>query len=352
MKKILSSLLRYSILLIIVRSLPAGDAPEWTEIILLETNNQMQLNASSALNCQENVLVGKYGVSNVFDFDLSTAWVEGVEGEGVHETVYFRVPAGRSRLNIMNGYAKTKALYRKNNRVRTLKITCYAGVNPEGYVSEMAASYKALPYPREWTLFFPDTCKVHSFTLPLFSSAADSFLTETLKTYKNNFSLPAAATALIIKLEIQDVYKGSKWDDTCISEIFFDDVFMHNSLEEKYTHIDSVYVNKDENAILLNSDQDQRIKLFQDTESVFQIIDTSADHQWAIVIRMSADPSPRHQTNYLLLNTFLGEFVNDNIHQVSGHSITGPLFFQHKKDTLYLEYYTAESSQSKRILLK
>ncbi|MFO7889406.1 MAG: hypothetical protein R6V04_03605 [bacterium] len=353
----MKKLIKYSIYLILCCSLYTGavfadDKAKWTEITLLETKDHIGLNASSALQSANNVLKGTYGAANLFDHDFSTAWVEGKEGDGIQEAVFFLLPEGKTRLNIMNGYAKSKALFKKNNRARSLKLSLYAGVNPEGYVSEIAIAYKSLPYPREYTINLSDTCAVQSFTVPLSWDEIDRFTKETLTTYAKDYTVPAADTAVIVKLEFLDVYRGSKWDDTCISEIFFEDVFIHNQLEEKYHTIDSVYVNDKENTILINSAQSQGIELYDDPASVLQIIDTSPDNQWLIIIRMSSDPSPRHQTEHLIFNTYLAEIMNHAIEQTSGETIFGPFLFNYIEKNLYLEYYTIESSKSKQILLK
>ncbi len=324
----------------------------WIDITLIDNENQMQLNATSALQSADNVLKGKYGAAKLFDQDFTTAWVEGTEGAGVQESVLFILPEGRTRLNIMNGYTKSKSLYKKNNRPKKLKLTLYAGVNPEGYVSEIAAVYKSLPYPEEYIIDLSDTCSVQSFAVPVSWKEINKFKKETIDSYTNDFDIPPADTSVIIKLEINEVYTGSRWDDTCISELFFNDVYIHNPLEEKYTQIDSVYVNDQNNTILIDYVQYKGMDLYTDPESILQIIDTSPDNQWVILIRMSAAPSPRHQTEYLLLNTFLGQVMNSAVRQTSGDSVTGPLLFKFKGKNLFLEYYTPGSEQSKQMLLK
>lgn len=353
----MKKLINYSICLILCYSLFARhvfskEKAQWIEITLLETNDQIRLNASSALQSTDNVLKGTYGAANVFDQNFSTAWVEGKKGEGIGEALFFMLPEGTTRLNIMNGYSKNKNLYYKNNRARSVKLSFYAGINPEGFVSEIAAIYKSVLYSQEFTITLADTCTVQSFPIPLSWDEIHTFTKETLGSYSRDFDIPPADTAVIIKLEILQVYKGSKWDDTCISEIFFNDVFLYNPLQEKYHAVDSVYVNDAENAVVINTPQKKGIEFFNNPESVLQIIETSADNQWVIVIRMSSKPSSRHQTEYILLNTFLAETMNHRIEQVSGETVTGPFLFNYIGKDLYLEFYPAGIGQSKQILLK
>jgi len=335
-----------------IGAISAKDNPKWIDITLIDNENQMQLNATSALQSSANKLIGTYGVNNLFDHDFTTAWVEGIEGPGIQEAVFFCLSDSVNTLNIMNGYAKNKDLYKKNNRPRQLKLSLYIGVNPEGYVSEIATIYKSRIYLEEFTVNLSDTCSVQSFTIPVSWNEINGFKKQTLDSYTIDFDIPPAETAVIIKLEIYDVYAGSRWDDTCMSELFFNNVYIHNHLKEQYHQIDSVYVNDQDNTILINTKQQNNIDVYTDSESILQIIDTSPDNQWVILIRMSGDPSPRHQTDYLLLNTFLGKIMNPEIKQTTGEFLTGPFLFNADGEDLYLEYYTPEKHQSKQILLK
>lgn len=77
--------------------------------------------ASSTLGSQGR---NSYALSNMFDGDVATAWVEGVSGtgEGQQITVSFDQPTTIRRLNIVTGYAKSQDIFLKNARVRALHL--------------------------------------------------------------------------------------------------------------------------------------------------------------------------------------------------------------------------------------
>ncbi|MGV3598800.1 MAG: NADase-type glycan-binding domain-containing protein [Bacteroidota bacterium] len=130
-----------------------------------------------------------YPVENIHDFDVSTAWVEGKKGYGIGEKITFEFSQNNPPLTtvfIYNGYMKTEKTWTENSRVRTLKM----------YVNNK-------PYA---LLHLEDTIGKQRFNI------------DTLK--PNN-------QPLILTFEIYDVYKGSLYDETAISEINFDGTGVH-----------------------------------------------------------------------------------------------------------------------------
>lgn len=119
----------------------------------------------------------KYVVDNLSNCMVDTPWVEAVEGEGIGEG--FTILNERNRaypyLLLMNGYISYKKpyLYKQNNRIKKLKIT--------GIQSGKSKILDVLDTPHPQTI-------------------ALSFL-------------PKAED---IHVEIADVYKGTKYDDTCL----------------------------------------------------------------------------------------------------------------------------------------
>jgi hypothetical protein len=120
----------------------------------------------------------KYKVDNLLDDNNKTAWVEGKKGDGIGESVTFKAnkPFLVKEIRINNGYKKSKNLYTANNRVKNIKITFSDG-------SELIKELK------------DDYSKIETFKLEIEKEVE------------------------WIKFTILDVYKGSKYDDTCISGI-------------------------------------------------------------------------------------------------------------------------------------
>lgn len=129
----------------------------------------------------------EYQETNVSDFDEKTAWVEGKKGPGTGEslTLVLDKPADIYAVGILAGYYKSKDVYFNNDRVAKIRIT----VNDK----------KSMDY-RLYDDYNELGAKEHR---------AYQFLT-----------LPASDTQVkTLRLTILDVYKGTKYDDACISEI-------------------------------------------------------------------------------------------------------------------------------------
>ena len=125
------------------------------------------------------------------DLSYKTAWVEGKKDEGIGEYLeyYFKNDSPRiTEIIISNGYMKSEETWKNNNRVKKLKL--YVNGVPFG-------------------------------VLNLKDSRTDQYFSVgTLGHNKNG-------TDLILKFEILEVYKGSKYNDTAITEIYFDGIDVH-----------------------------------------------------------------------------------------------------------------------------
>ena len=125
------------------------------------------------------------------DLSYKTAWVEGKKDEGIGEYLeyYFKNDSPRiTEIIISNGYMKSEETWKNNNRVKKLKL--YVNGVPFGILN-------------------------------LKDSRTDQYFeVGTLGHNKNG-------TDLILKFEILEVYKGSKYNDTEITEIYFDGIDVH-----------------------------------------------------------------------------------------------------------------------------
>lgn len=125
------------------------------------------------------------------DLSYKTAWVEGKKDEGIGEYLeyYFKNDSPRiTEIIISNGYMKSEETWKNNNRVKKLKL--YINGVPLGILN-------------------------------LKDSRTDQYFeVGTLGHNKNG-------TDLILKFEILEVYKGSKYNDTAITEIYFDGIDVH-----------------------------------------------------------------------------------------------------------------------------
>ncbi len=133
-----------------------------------------------------------YKADNLLDGDRGTVWCEGVKGDGIGEsiTITQKYKGGPYLWNvyeeicIVNGYAYNETTWMENNRVKKMK------------------------------LYFGDTY-VGSFTLQ-----------DTMKPQYIDISAlkmkVVTDTEAKFRLEIEEVYEGLKYDDTCITGIIFE----------------------------------------------------------------------------------------------------------------------------------
>jgi hypothetical protein len=95
-----------------------------------------------------------------------------------------------------------------------------------------------------------------------------------------------------------------------------------SSSEQGYLKVTKVYVNEMQNTIYFDTDKSRMNVLDQDENSVFQIVETTEDNQWVIVIEMSAEAHEgRVETIYNLYNTFIGDQIDHSL--LEGHTLLG-----------------------------
>lgn len=119
-----------------------------------------------------------YGASYLMDGDTKTPWQEGVEGDGIGEKITYQPEEGAAVcvIRIYPGNGRSESAFQENNRPETMTLSM------DG---------------KEQILKLDD---------------AGQFYT---------FSSKKPVKAKEITLTIDSVYKGSKWQDTCISELEF-----------------------------------------------------------------------------------------------------------------------------------
>ena len=96
--------------------------------LLLATPDQVEGLSKPTDNFPKKGIVA-YGVANLIDGNTSTAWVEGEEelGLGSQFTLRFQSPVDVRLLCVVNGYAESWDLYKRNSRIRLLTIDTQQG---------------------------------------------------------------------------------------------------------------------------------------------------------------------------------------------------------------------------------
>ena len=144
-----------------------------------------EVNASSSLASYD----GRYDPKSAYDFNLKTAWSEGVGGLGIGETFTIVLQGYQSSLyatsiDIVNGYIKTDTTWVENGRVKKLRVD----VNGE-FLGNL--------------LLF------------------DSKLLQRFDIGKISLDAP---NDLIMTFTILEVYPGAKYEDTLITELTIDGI--------------------------------------------------------------------------------------------------------------------------------
>jgi len=133
----------------------------------------------------------RYEKENLTDGNLSTAWVEGVNGYGIGEYIVFKYvrPHHDSTLylQINTGYVKTLQAWKNNSRVKGFNL----------YFNNMLQGYLALKDTRDTQLFRVPVP-------PHYSVRGMNWI-----------------TIKEVKFEIADVYKGEKYDDVAVTRLDF-----------------------------------------------------------------------------------------------------------------------------------
>ncbi len=197
---------------------------QWKELALMSTHGNIYL-STSELNRKGPHEFGPYGAHNLFDNNTGTCWAEGVKGHGIGQSIYITVKENLKLITIINGYTKSKILFKKNSRVKKIKMSVFIGINEPGYVTETHTIYNAVQYKRQKNIILQDSMKPQVIEFP--------FDMENLRKYKNkcvsqfikmknpSYKIKDLDVQYVINFQIADVYKGGKYDDTCVSEISF-----------------------------------------------------------------------------------------------------------------------------------
>ena len=121
-----------------------------------------------------------YGPMNLDDWNPATAWCEGRPDDGVGETIEIRFewPQKISTIKITDGYVKSAKSFQENNRVKSLRLSAEGLPDFEATLADSA---------REQKIRFPRPVKTSW-----------------------------------VKLTIGGVYKGTKYSDTCLSDVWAD----------------------------------------------------------------------------------------------------------------------------------
>jgi len=320
------------VLLLLLISASAGE--KWESFMLRDCCQQI-FSVSSELDApKDQTKPGKYGVQNLLDGNPATCWAEGERDSGIGQDVKVALRAIPDKIKIVNGYGESPALFSKNNRIKSMTLSCYSAFSIEGHATELAMEFEALEFPVKQIVTLADHMEKQGIPFPFKENEIRNFLkkTETVFFQKHkNLTPENVQQLLVIPCKIQSVYRGTQWNDTCLSELSFHIPRRHNDKT-----ISAIKTNKLENTVFLKHRDGTKNILVKDIDSIFQVIETSPDKAWVILIQMPASPGPgRISTRYLLYNTKSKKKVLPS----PAHPDIGDLYgFETQNNTLSLQY--------------
>ena len=147
----------------------------------------------------------KYSIGNIGDDNTATAWVEGIDGYGVEEVLIVPCLNLNQPVKIWAGYGKSESSFANNSRPKQVRIIVVQA-EIEG-VSQYGTIYKNLRMVSQSQVELKDVNEYQTLETPYYKASSYEFESE-----QRDYTY-------FLGLEILDVYKGTKWDDTCISEI-------------------------------------------------------------------------------------------------------------------------------------
>lgn len=278
------------------------------DTLLLAYQNETFWSSSSELEMDIYRDFGKYGSINLSDNDPTTCWAEGSEGDGIGEFIRMTIPKNILTLQIKNGYQKNETIYFANNRPKKIEFELYACYELSGYVTESHNGFFISESIVSSSAVLEDNLGYQDIKLDFDWPEINLQLSDNEIFDEDRF---------ILKIKILDVYKGSKWNDACISDI--------NVVPNPYYDI-----TLDDHGLIKVSES-KTDTLFYNTENIYQVVESSPDLKWIIFILMPADiENSRVETEYKLYNTEKENFITpDDLVMMYG--------FVKKSGKLYLE---------------
>ncbi len=150
-------------------------------------------------------LKDKYNPEKAFDKDVRTSWVEGKPDDGIGEKIAFHVSTIH-RIKIMPGFGVQK-YFKMNNRVKKARLTVYE--TKDLYAHQYATVFIFGKLVKTTILNFRDAMFMQEFYIGI---------TE-MRKKKQKYSSSLENYGYVVILEIVEVYRGTRWRDTCIAEI-------------------------------------------------------------------------------------------------------------------------------------
>jgi hypothetical protein len=282
----------------------SAQQPEWERLFFSDAMGTPHMTSSELDAVDPFEGLGNYGGHNLFDKSKYTAWVEGVEGPGTGE--YFYLAIGEilpEQMVIHNGFQKTDDLFTKNNRVKTIRVSLFAGFMIPGDVTEIGVYYYLRQFGAGQVIGLEDRSGTQEIDLPFEQTRVNEFAEMSRKQFMEEHKAELEKVKedcptepsfrFFVRIEILDVYKGSQWDDTCISDVWFtspketiDAIPPDERITEVWEDMEEamIYVNTNKRSGIVLADGnalEEARNLEADEHMDITLMDVSPDKEWA-----------------------------------------------------------------------
>lgn len=291
--------------------------------------------ASSSLESEGPYSLGPYGMHLLFDGDGYTGWSEGAAGDGRGEVLWLRLDPGADTLLLRNGFARRQDLFEKNNRVRSLDLSIWGGVLPAGMVTEIGPMYVMAPETESRSLVLEDTPELREYELPFDRTVLEgpcSISEKEFRDFARALGLPETEERrdLFLRMEITDVYPGSLWNDTCLTELR---VFSEENFKATEVYTDDIEA---AGAIHYDTPERYRRTLYRDREFLFDPYLVSDNGRWCVAFQSPAEAGGRVETEYVLFHLPYPELHENRDFTASRAEGLLPVDFEEEGDAVYL----------------
>jgi hypothetical protein len=331
---------------------------QWQSIFLFDAGGFYY--ASSELEKPDNRMnTGRYSPRNLLDHDSATAWVEGEKDSGIGTYVFLGIGTSlKNNIIVYNGYQQSENLFKKNNRVKDLKLTFYVGFYNTDEEGQFGVDLTAAAYEDSSIITLQDKIGPQVIDILFELEKIRVFNEKERKQYLIDYKkvLPDMGSenppeeVLFVKFEILSVYEGSTWDDTCIAEIEFSNremgefIPLNESINEVYQDDKSgnILIRTWGNKILvLANARNIALENGYSGEGEFltlSLMDASPDKSWAVINYQHGFTGGGHiEETYQLWSVLRMERVPDSILQAYGVTSIDVMTFVTKNDRLFLE---------------
>ena len=197
---------------------------DWRMLHLSQDENGHEYRVSSELEDPGPRQFGRYGGHNLFDRNPATCWAEGAKGSGRGEYVFISVRKGERVIHIRNGYHKSQSLFLKNNRVKNMVLSMYVAIFRPDKTTELFNGYNILQCGKARRVTLPDSMETQTIRFPWDWKELQMCMDKAFSARPKPRDLVHVPQDMqkkyLLRLEIVDVYRGSQYNDTCISELW------------------------------------------------------------------------------------------------------------------------------------